>query len=43
MNNVLHLLGLSRKAGRLAVGEAPVGDACRTRTAKLILVAADAG
>lgn len=42
MNNVLHLVGLSRKAGRLAVGEAPVGDACRTRTAKLILVAADA-
>lgn len=42
MNSILHLVGLSRKAGRLAIGEAPVGDACRTREAKLILVASDA-
>ena len=42
MDNVLRLTGLARKAGRLAVGEEPVGEAARSRTAKLILVAADA-
>ncbi len=39
---VLHLLGLARKAGRAQVGEEPVGAACRARTAKLILLSADA-
>lgn len=42
MNSVLHLVGLSRKAGRLAVGEEPVGEAARSREAKLILTASDA-
>ena len=39
---VLRLLGLARKAGRLAVGEEPVGAACRSRSARLILVAENA-
>ena len=39
---VLHLLGLAKKAGRLEIGEEPVGAACRARQAKLLLLAADA-
>lgn len=39
---VLHLLGLARKAGRLELGEEPVGAACRARQAKLVLLACDA-
>ena len=39
---VLHLLGLCKKAGRLEIGEEPVGAACRARQAKLVLLAADA-
>lgn len=39
---ILHLLGLAKKAGRLEVGEEPVGSACRARQARLILLAADA-
>ena len=39
---VLHLLGLARKAGRLEVGEEPVGAVCRARHARLVLLAADA-
>ena len=39
---VLHLLGLAKKAGRLEIGEEPVGAACRSRQAKLVLLAADA-
>ena len=42
MDSVLHLLGIARKAGRLEVGEEPVGAAARARRAKLILIAADA-
>lgn len=38
----LHLLGLARKAGRIEVGEEPVGAVCRARKAKLLLLAADA-
>ncbi len=38
----LHLLGLARKAGRIQVGEEPVGAACRARKAKLLLLADDA-
>lgn len=38
----LHLLGLARKAGRIEVGEEPVGAACRARKAKLLLLARDA-
>ena len=39
---VLHLLGLAKKAGRLEIGEEPVGAACRARQARLVLLAADA-
>ena len=39
---ILHLLGLAKKAGRLEVGEEPVGALCRSRQAKLVLLAADA-
>lgn len=39
---ILHLLGLAKKAGRLEIGEEPVGAACRARQAKLVLLAADA-
>lgn len=39
---ILHLIGLARKAGRLEIGEEPVGAVCRARQAKLVLVASDA-
>ena len=39
---ILHLLGLAKKAGRLEIGEEPVGAACRARQARLLLLAADA-
>ncbi|MBR4098997.1 MAG: 50S ribosomal protein L7 [Clostridium sp.] len=39
---VLHLIGLAHKAGRLEIGEEPVGAVCRSRHAKLILLASDA-
>lgn len=39
---ILHLLGLAKKAGRLELGEEPVGAACRARQAKLVLLATDA-
>lgn len=39
---ILHLLGLARKAARLEVGEEPVGAACRSRHAKLVLIAGNA-
>lgn len=38
----LHLLGLARKAGRIEVGEEPVGSSCRARKARVVLLAADA-
>ncbi len=38
----LSLLGLARKAGRIQVGEEPVGAACRARKARLVLLASDA-
>lgn len=41
MDNILHLLGIARKAGRVEVGEEPVGAAARAHQAKLILTAAD--
>ena len=37
---ILHLLGMAKKAGRLEVGEEPVGAACRARQARLVLLAA---
>ena len=39
---ILHLLGLAKKAGRLEIGEEPVGAAARARQARLLLVASDA-
>lgn len=42
MDNILHMIGLALKAGRLEVGEEPVGAACRARDCRLILVARDA-
>lgn len=42
MDSGLHLVGIAKKAGRLEVGEEPVGAAARARQAKLILLAADA-
>ena len=39
---ILHMLGLARKAGRLEIGEEPVGAVCRARQAKLVLLACDA-
>ena len=41
-NPILHLLGLAKKAGRLEIGEEPVGALCRARHARLILLASDA-
>lgn len=42
MHNILNLLGLAKKAGRLEIGEEPTGAAARARQARLILVARDA-
>lgn len=41
-SNILPLLGLIKKAGRLEIGEEPVGACARAHQAKLILVACDA-
>ncbi|MBE6910478.1 MAG: 50S ribosomal protein L7 [Ruminococcaceae bacterium] len=40
--NILSMLGLAKKAGRLEAGEEPVGAAARARSARLILLAEDA-
>lgn len=42
MDNVMRLLGIARKAGRVEIGEEPVAAAVRARKARLIAVAADA-
>lgn len=42
MDSVSSTLGLAKKAGRLEVGEEPVGAACRSRRACVILLASDA-
>lgn len=39
---ILHLLGLAKKAGKLEIGEEPVGAVCRSRHARVLLLAADA-
>ena len=39
---ILHLLGLAKKAGKLEIGEEPVGAVCRARHARLLLLAQDA-
>lgn len=42
MNNpILHLLGLAKRAGKLEIGEEPVGAVARAKQAKLILLAND--
>ena len=38
----LHLLGIARKANRLAIGEEPVGIACRGSHGRLLVLAQDA-
>lgn len=42
MDNILNLIGIAKKAGKLEIGEEPVGAAARARHAKLLLLAADA-
>ena len=39
---ILHLLGLAKKAGKLEIGEEPVGAVCRSRHARVVLLASDA-
>ena len=41
-NNILNMFGLALRAGRLEVGEEPVGAVCRARDCRLIIVARDA-
>lgn len=41
-SNLLRLIGLCKKAGRLEVGEEPVGSACRAKDCRLLLTASDA-
>ena len=41
-NSILSTVGLALKAGRLAVGEDPAGDACRAHDCRLLLTAGDA-
>lgn len=42
MDKALNLLSLSRKGGKLEVGEEPTGAACRALRARLVIVASDA-
>ena len=42
MDKALNYLSLARKAGRLELGEEPVGAAARAQKARLVVVAADA-
>lgn len=42
MNKALNYLALARKAGRIELGEEPVGAAARAQHARLVLVAKDA-
>ena len=41
-DQVLAVLGLARRSGALAMGEAPVAEACRSGKARAVLLAADA-
>lgn len=40
--NILNMIGLAKRAGRIEIGEEPVGAAARARYAKILLIAADA-
>lgn len=42
MNRSLRLAGMAKRAGRIACGDDPVGDAVRTGKVRLIFTAADA-
>ena len=42
LDKALHLLGLARKGGNIAIGEEPVGTAANGGKARLIILAADA-
>ena len=42
MEHILSMIGLAKKAGRVEIGEEPVGTAARAKKARIILVAADA-
>lgn len=42
MDKLLNLIGLSKKAGKLEIGEEPVGAAARAKHARLLLLASDA-
>lgn len=42
MQKVLSLIGLARKAGKVALGEGPSKDAVRFGKAKLVIIAEDA-
>ena len=41
-NNLLRLIGLAKKAGRVEVGEEPAGAACRAMDVRLLLLSSDA-
>lgn len=41
-DNALSLVGLALRAGRIELGEEPVGAACQGKRAKLLLLASDA-
>ena len=43
MDRALNYMALARKAGRIELGEEPVGAAARAQHARLIVVAEDAG
>ena len=43
MDKALNYMGLARKAGRIELGEEPVGAAARSQHARLVIVASDAG
>ncbi len=42
MEKVLSMIGLAKKAGRVEIGEEPVGAAARAKKARVILLASDA-
>lgn len=42
MEHILSLIGLAKKAGRVEIGEEPVGSAARGKKARVILIAEDA-
>lgn len=42
MEHILSMIGLAKKAGRVEIGEEPVGSAARSKHARVILVASDA-